>query len=89
VLVALAVGTFAIFIFGPLRSPTGYGDGYQLNPGVTTIYIGLIGGLIGGLIDRAREKRGGSNKHLSIKMAIAALVIGFSLGFVWWMLTSP
>lgn len=89
VLLALGVGVLATLSCGP---PQIAFAGYKystLNPGVFTTFSGMVGGLIGGLIDRARDTRGNSKLNLNYILAIIGLIIGFGIGAVWYIRSTP
>jgi hypothetical protein len=89
VLLALGVGVLATLSCGPPQIAfAGYGYS-TLNPGVFPTFSGMVGGLIGGLIDRARDTRGNSKLNLNYILAIIGLIIGFGIGAVWYIRSTP
>ena len=88
IILALGLGCVVLWYFGPPLLDTGYGYA-QLNTGVVATFASVIGALTGGQGDKVRSKPGKSGILWNILLAVVGLVVGYGLGFVLLMFTSP
>ena len=89
VLLAFGLGVFATLGCGPPQIVfTGYNYS-TLNPGVLTTFSGMVGGLVGGQIDKTHVTEGNAALRWNYILAVIGLIVGFGLGLLWYIGSTP